>query len=184
MIRRFILPLILLATAIGCQAERPAPRRDSTSPKVAAAQAPATQPAGPSIDDDGWDANPKVAHSDPLLLVNEYLERGGRGEFLASSAWHDGAVECPGHTPGFDSGTLVTDWRFSKLREVADSVSFQVAFDRHSEIAQDSAGMYLVPAAGVELDTITAVRKPYGWRVSGFEFPPHADGSEGQVAAA
>src|SRR4051812_41545686 len=117
MIQRFILPLILLATAIGCQAERPAPRRDSTGPKVATAQAPATQPPGMSMDDDGCDANPKAAHSDPQLLVYEYLERGGRGEFLASSAWHDGAVECPGHAPGFDSGTLVTGWRLSKLRE-------------------------------------------------------------------
>lgn len=173
MIRRFILPLLLLATAVGCQADRPALRRDSTSPRVATAQAPVTQAAGQSTDDDGCDADPKATHADPHLLVNEYLDRGGRGEFLALSAWHDGAVECPGHTPGFDSGTLVTGWRLLKLREAADSVSFQIAFDRHSDITQDGAGMYLVPAAGVELDTITAVRKPYGWRVGGFEFQPH-----------
>lgn len=173
MIRHFCFPLLLLATSVGCQADRPALRRDSTGPRVATAQAPATQAVEPSTDDDGCDADPKVAHSDPQLLVNEYLERDGRGEFLASSTWHDGAVECPGHTPGFDSGTLVTGWRLSRVREVADTVSFQIAFDRHSEITQDTAGMYLVPAAGVELDTITAVRKPYGWRVGGFEFQPH-----------
>jgi len=125
------------------------------------------------MDDDGCGADPKVEHPDPQVLVSEYLDRGGRGDFLASNAWHDGAVECPGHTPGFDSGTLVTGWRLSTLREGADSVSFQVAFDRHSEIAQDSVGMYLLPAAGVELDTITVVRKPYGWRVGGCELQPH-----------
>ena len=173
MIRRFILPLLALAIAVGCQVDRSALRRDSTSQTVAVAQTPATQALGSSVDDDGCDAEPRTAHSDPQLLITEYLDRGGRGDFLASSTWRDGAVECPGHTPGFDSGTLVTGWRISRLREVSDSVTFQIAFDRHSEIRQDSAGMYLVPAAGVELDTVIAVRKPYGWRVGGFEFQPH-----------
>lgn len=173
MIPRFILLPPFLSIVVGCRVDGPALRRDSTGPRVAAVLAPATQPVGPSTDDDGCAAEPTATHSDPHLLIKEYLDRGGRGEFLASSAWHDGAMECPGHSPGFDGGTLVTGWRLSLLREVADSVSFQIAFDRHSEITQDSAGMYLVPAIGVELDTIIAVRKPYGWRVGGFEFQPH-----------
>lgn len=173
MIRRFVSSLLLGASAIGCEVDRPAARPDSAGPGVATAEVPAPQTVAPSADDDGCGADPKAVHSDPQLLVNEYLDRGGRGEFLGSSVWHDGAVECPGHTPGFDTGTLVTGWHLSKLRETADSVSFQVAFDRHSEITQDSAGMYLVPAAGVERDTIIAVRKAYGWRLGGFEFQPH-----------
>jgi hypothetical protein len=171
--RRFIASPLLGASAIGCQVDRSAPRPDSAGPRIATARVPATQAVEQSTDDDGCGADKKAAHSDPQLLVKEYLDRGGRGEFLESSVWHDGAVECPGHTPGFDSGTLVTGWQLSKLRETADSVSFQVVFDRHSEITQDSASMYLVPAAGAERDTIIAVRKPYGWRLGGFEFQPH-----------
>lgn len=171
--RTLILSLLLGATAVGCQPDRSGVRPDSTRGGLSTAQAPATQSIALSVDDGGCEANPDAAHPNPQRLISEYLDRGGRGEFLASSAWHDGAVECPGHTPGFDSATLVTGWRLSTLRETADSVLFQVAFDRHSDLTQDSTGMYLVPAAGVELDTIIAVRKPFGWRVGGFEFQPH-----------
>ena len=173
MMRRLLVPVLVLASATSCRTDRPAVRGDSRNPSVSTAQNTAAPANAPSADDDGCNADSTAEHSNPQLLVREYLDRGGRGELLSSSPWHDGAVECPGHTPGFDSGTLVTGWSLSTLRETADSVAFQVAFDRHSEITQDSVGMYLVPAAGVELDTIVAVRKPYGWRLGGFEFQPH-----------
>jgi hypothetical protein len=125
------------------------------------------------LDDDGCGAVTSASHPDPRSLLTEYLEHNGRGEFMATSAWHDGAVECPGHTPGWDGATLVTGWSTKPLDGGRDTARFLVSYVRFGRITQDSIGPYIAVDPATETDTLLFVRKSYGWRLGGFETDPH-----------
>jgi hypothetical protein len=105
--------------------------------------------------------------------LTEYLERGGRGELLSTEPWHASTVECPGHTPGWDEATVVAGWQVVTMEQGADTARFVVAFQRLGRLSQDSLGPYIVAEPGLEHDTVVVVRKPYGWRIGGYELGPH-----------
>jgi hypothetical protein len=155
--------------------------RDSshTSPPPQAASAsPSASPSVPAPsasaadDDDGCMAVTSSRHPDPARLLSEYLEHNGRGEFMATSEWHDAAVECPGHTPGWDGATLVTRWATAPLDRRSDTARFVVTYQRAGRITQDSAGLYIAVDPGIQIDTLVFVHRPYGWRLGGSEEDP------------
>jgi hypothetical protein len=113
------------------------------------------------------------AHLDPVALINEFLARDTTGAFAKSDTWFETAVECPIRVPGFDSATLVEGYAITPARSNADTATFEVRYQRYGVIGQDSVGQVLEHQPGVELDTLTAVRTPYGWRIGGFVHQPH-----------
>jgi len=172
-----ILGLLILACFLVACGERTATRPAARSaPASAARPVPSdTAAVATSIpaDDDGCAADTTQAHAAPRALMDEYLERDGWGEFTEASDWYAQAVECPGHTPGWDESVLVTTWTVQPLREGADTATYVVTFQRVGRLTQDSAGLFIASEPGVEADTVPVVRTPYGWRVGGFARPPH-----------
>jgi hypothetical protein len=92
---------------------------------------------------------------------------------MQANSWSLSAVECPGHTPGWDESTLVTDWSVSPLAEGRDTAQYVVSFKTYGSVTQDAVGPYLVYEPADERDTMVVVRKSYGWRIGGFEFESH-----------
>jgi hypothetical protein len=162
------LPLpALVALLVACSDSRVPARNTPDSVVTESAALPL------AVDDDGCEADSAHVHPAPTALLTEYLERGGRGELLSTSPWHASAVECPGHTPGWDEATVVAGWQVTPLEQGTDTARYVVEFRRLARLTQDSVGPFIVAEPGLEHDTVIVVRKPYGWRIGGYEFDPH-----------
>ena len=143
-----------LLAAAGCAAER-----RSTSP------GPADSAAAAASDTAGCELAAAPAHADGEALVREFVRRDAAGEFTAASPWFTGAVDCPGHEPAPDAATMARDPRVRVLSRAADSVRAEVRWERLSVGEAERPG--------TEVDTLTAVRTPYGWRVRSPALNPH-----------
>jgi hypothetical protein len=149
--------------------DTPPAKADIQAPKVAAVASVAV----PDPDDDGCMADTSHVHAAPRALLDEFLERDGRGDFMRTDPWNATAVECPGHTPGWDESTVVTDWKVTSVLEQPDTARYVVVFTRFGRATQDSVGLYLVPEPSTEADTVTMVHKSYGWRIASDQYNPH-----------
>ena len=150
--RRPLLTAILLACACRGTADR------STAESTAALAPASSTPTSIAADDTiGCELSVVVAHSDPDTLLREFVRRDSAGQFTASTAWFNGAVDCPGHEPGPDAGTMVRGYT---LRELARTDSIV-----RSEVRWARAGNPTSAGTGTFAETLAVVRTPYGWRV-------------------
>ena len=113
-----------------------------------------------------------VAHNDPTRLIEEFVARDARGEFTRSSQWFNGAVDCPGHEPGPDQSTMVVAHAVRVLTRGRDSVLAEVTWRRLGYVT----GGVERAAPGVDLDTLRAIRTPFGWRIESPALNPHVPG--------
>jgi hypothetical protein len=164
MARHLLLALIALCACSSTRDESPVKQRPVVSQEA---------PAVAIEDDDGCMADTAHVHSAPRALLEAFLERDGRGDFMRTDRWNATAVECPGHTPGWDEATVVTNWTVTTLMEHQDTAQYAVAFSRYGRTSQDTVGLYLVAGPSTETDTVTLVRKAYGWRIGGYQYNPH-----------
>ena len=140
--------------AAGC-ADRHAPdARESRAPAGAVA-----------LDTVGCELAVAPAHPDGEALVREFVRRDAAGEFTAASAWFASAVDCPGHEQAPDAATMARHPRVRLIARTADSLRAEVQWERLS------VGDAQMP--GTEIDTLAAVRTPYGWRVRSPALDPH-----------
>jgi hypothetical protein len=167
--RRYSSAVVVVLCACSSTRDTPPVKVDTPAPKVAAV-APV---AVPDSDADGCMADTSHAHPTPRALLDEFLERDGRGDFMRTDPWNATAVECPGHTPGWDESTVVTNWKVTALLEHPDTARYVVVFTRFGRATQDSVGLYLVPEPSAETDTVTMVHMPYGWRIDSYQYNPH-----------
>lgn len=153
---RLFLALAALAIA-GCRSPESRPT-DTSSARVAAAAAPRPWYLDPA---EGCDFDTTAAHPDADALLREYVARDAAGQFLQTDAWFAGAVECPGHEPGPDAFTVIDGYTVAPLARGADTV--RVAVTSTVAGVMDAAGFRAEP--GVVVDTVAAIRTPYGWRI-------------------
>lgn len=144
--------LLLLLLTVGCLGR--------ATPDVASANMPA---------DSTCEFVPVAAHPEPIRFIDEFVERDARGEFTRSSDWFNNAVDCPGHEAGPDQATMAKAHQVRVLTRVRDSVRAEVTWQRIGYVG--SGGDAVAP--GVEVDTLTAVRTSYGWRITSPALNPH-----------
>ena len=113
-----------------------------------------------------------AAHNDPTRLIDEFVARDARGEFTESSEWFNGAVDCPGHEPGPDQAVIVASHAVRVLSRGRDSVLAEVTWRRLGYVT----GGVERAAPGVYLDTLRAIRTPFGWRIESPALNPHVPG--------
>ena len=113
-----------------------------------------------------------AAHNDPTRLIDEFVARDARGEFTESSAWFNGAVDCPGHEPGPDQAAVVATHAVRVLTRDQDSVLAEVTWRRLGYVT----GGVERAAPGVDIDTLRAIRTPFGWRIESPALNPHVPG--------
>lgn len=169
-----VAPRVALLVTLGLAACERDPARGRERATVAGA-ASDTVPAPGRWSEDGCGIDTTFAHPDAAFLMRDYALKDAAGEFTASGRWLDGAVECPRRLPGFDEATLVARFRVTPIRAVRDTVLFVARYERHGRITPDDAGLRLVAAPGIEIETLTVVRTPYGWRIGGTVHQPHLD---------
>lgn len=164
--------LLAALALLACDRGDGGDRRDTTAATRAASD---TSPVAGRWSEDDCGIDTTFAHPGSAFLMRDYALKDAAGEFTASDSWLDGAVECPSRVPGFDGATLVARFRVTPVRAVRDSVIFIARYERHSRITSDDSGLRLVPAPGIELETLTVIRTPYGWRLGGSLHEPHLD---------
>ena len=133
--------------------------------------------AGPAVDRAAANLPPDptcgfikvAAHPDPARLIEEFVARDARGEFTRASAWFNGAVDCPGHEPGPDEAAVVTAHEMRMVARGPDTAAAIVTWQRIGYASGDRQRR----AIGVEIDTLRAVRTPFGWRVASPALNPH-----------
>lgn len=111
----------------------------------------------------------RAAHPEPIRLVREFVERDARGEFTRSSNWFDGAVDCPGHEAAPDQATMARAHQIRVFARGRDSVRAEVRWQRIGYFGHGGDAV----APGVEVDTLTVLRTPYGWRIASPALNPH-----------
>ena len=122
-------------------------------------------PVAAPTDTAGCELAAAPAHPDGEALLREFVRRDAAGEFTRTSAWFAAAVDCPGHEPAPDAATMARDPRIEVIARAPDSLRAEVRWERLS------IGDAFVP--GPEIDTLTAVRTPYGWRIRSPALTPH-----------
>ena len=159
---RILAGVALLALG-ACRGQQAAPV-DSETARSTASTAAASAAGQPwYLDpDEGCAFDTTVAHPDPDRLVTEYLARDAAGQFLQTDAWFAGATECPGHEPGPDSYVVISEYRSAPLHRGSDSVAYAVTSTVVGMMGP--AGLRSDPRTVV--DTVAAVRTPFGWRIA------------------
>lgn len=156
---RFLSAFTVALALAGCSSPESRPAADTSSPRAAAAVAPVPWYLDPA---EGCDFDTTAAHPDPDVLLRDYVARDAAGQFLRTDAWFAGAVECPGHEPGPDFFTVIDDHAVAPLARGVDTV--RVAITSTVAGTMDAAGFRAAP--GLAVDTVTAIRTPYGWRIA------------------
>ena len=111
-------------------------------------------------------------HSDPDSLVAEFVKRDAAGEFLLYSPWLDSATVCPGHLPGPDAFTVVTDYRIAGQGKGRDTAKYLVIYRRVGSTRSDEKGATMIMEhLGIDTLPYTLLRTEYGWRVSEPQLP-------------
>lgn len=109
------------------------------------------------------------SHPDPRQLILEFVRRDSSGEFRGASVWFAGAVDCPGHEPGPDVASEISGYHLRFLSETRDTVRAEVLWTRLGYVSANGSEESL----GTEVDTLAAVRTPYGWRIKSPALNPH-----------
>jgi len=138
----------------------------ANSQGAASARQAETRASAPvEADTVGCEFAPTIGHPDGEALLREFVRRDAAGEFTRTSAWFASATSCPGHEPAPDAAVMARNPRLRVLARAPDSLRAEVLWDRLM------IGDAKVP--GLEVDTLIALRTPYGWRVRSPVLIPH-----------
>lgn len=111
--------------------------------------------------DEGCMLDTTMRHADPEALVVEFLRRDAEGQFLQTDDWFNGATTCPGHEPGPDGYTVIRSYTSSIVRRTTDEITVAVTSDVMGWTGH--GGFTARPS--IHVDTVMAVRTPFGWRI-------------------
>jgi hypothetical protein len=155
---------LILTLVSACRSQPQPSDRTSTAMTLAAdTAAPDTQ---------GCALVAQKLHPAPRRLLEEFLERDARGEFLSANAWDAGAHSCPGREAGWDAATVITSYQLDSLRLTPDAARYLVTYHVYGPLSDDSMGGLSV-TPGVEIDTFLLLRTAYGWRIDSPSLDPH-----------
>lgn len=120
----------------------------------------------------------RQGHPDPDPLIDEYLERDARRAEVDIDEWFDGAVLCPGQEGGPDMYGLVAGYTTRHLPGTDTTAAAVVTTRRLGYVGFSGAGVpKLVIDTATTVDTVRALRTPFGWRIDGpaFRLAVHPD---------
>jgi hypothetical protein len=103
-----------------------------------------------------------AGHPDGEQLIRDFVERDARGEFLRTSAWFSGAVNCPDHEPAPDDAEQITSYRVQMVSRSPDTVRARVTYRGVGVVNMKGEEGFGTLGGG----EFTAVRTPFGWRIA------------------
>jgi hypothetical protein len=107
-----------------------------------------------------------VAHPDPGVLVQSYVQRDGAGDFVHRVAWLDTAFVCPHRLPVAGAFTVVAlSPVVAPLYQADSSARYTVQSEQLGTVAPDTAGADYLVHRDTKVDTVVAVRTAFGWRL-------------------
>jgi hypothetical protein len=101
-------------------------------------------------------------HTDGIALIEDFVRRARVGAFDRTESWMPGAFLCAGMEPGYDAFYVLDSVELEVVHGGMDSVS---AVLRSRQLGYESSGFH--PDTATRLDTLTAHRTRYGWRLRG-----------------
>ena len=107
-------------------------------------------------------------HPDAEPLLREYVQRDAAGEFLARDPWFAGAVDCPRReAPSSSTFAVVGEYAVQGVA-ATDTIASAVVGYRQVGLVQGAGTNHASfdAAPGVVVDTLTARRTPWGWRLT------------------
>jgi hypothetical protein len=113
----------------------------------------------------------RQGHPDPGPLIDEYLERDAQRAAVAVDEWFEGAVLCPDHEGGPDMYGLASGYTTRHLPSTDTTAAAIVTTRRLGYVEfPGGGGSQLVIDTAITMDTVRAVRTPFGWRIDGPAF--------------
>lgn len=116
---------------------------------------------------EGYDENGPVRefhHPDPAKLVQEYLKRDARGDFMSSHSWNSSALMHPIQS-GWDSATTISGYKIDTVYVKSDEALYNVTYDVIAPVSQNSKGFVIT--INPQPKTIRFILKntQWGWRI-------------------
>jgi hypothetical protein len=112
----------------------------------------------------------KYTNDDGERLLNEYIKRDARGDFLKTDQWIDTAVECPNFVPGPDEFVLVRDFKIGQIKTSENRVQMKVRYYKIGKLSQNSSGSFLILDTTSFEVNVVAIRTDYGWRIKAHHY--------------
>ncbi|HET7789484.1 MAG TPA: hypothetical protein VFK78_01705 [Gemmatimonadales bacterium] len=135
-------------------------------------RAPGVTPDGVAVADEGCKGIYVASHPKADALLREYLNHDAAGDFLASRAWLDTTLNCPGRLGTIDSAVVVAAWSSSALKAGRDTTRTVVTYQIVARVVlAGGQASDVEPAKVFEVDTVQLVKTPFGWRID--RPPPH-----------
>ena len=162
-IRGALCVTLVLSVGVACRGAR-----DAATTAGTAAGAPGAAPVAPSARDTGTDCGlvRVVAHPEPGVLVQEYVQRDGAGDFVHHAAWLDTAFECPHRLPAARAFAVVAlSSVVAPLYQADSSARYTVQSAQLGAVTPDTAGAGYAVHRDTKVDTVVAVRTAFGWRL-------------------
>jgi len=137
------------------------PRRSQASARPDTAGALVDDPVDPETGlERSCDFRRVSGHPNPNVLVDEFVGRAANGTFSSAETWLPGAVDCPGHEPGYDVFDIISRYAIAHLDSGKDTTRYlltRVAFGFYS------SGFEAKPRT--LRDTVIVWQSAYGWRI-------------------
>lgn len=106
-----------------------------------------------------------MAHPDPGVLVQAYVQRDGAGDFVQRAAWLDTALECPHRLPAPGAFDVVAFRSVAPLYQADSSARFALQSAQLGRVTPGAGGGDYAEHWDTKVDTVTAVRTAFGWRL-------------------
>ena len=94
----------------------------------------------------------------PSNLVNEYVKRDAKGDFLQTNEWWNKAVVCPACMGGPDTFTVISSYEIKKINEM----EFSVIYQTEGEIS----GQNFTQKKKTEKQSFTVVKTEWGFKLN------------------
>jgi hypothetical protein len=162
--------VIVLASCLvlfACAKEASLPERHSSLPRgelaISALQ-----------DSLGCDLDTAARHSDPHVLLQEWIERDNTGDGIHPHHWHFGALTCP-DVGASDLIFITSPMTIGNVTRVADTVVALVQYQRYRSIGYDSTGRKRLTGMREERsDSARLIHLGrFGWRIAQIPYGIH-----------
>lgn len=130
---------------------------------VRSARGAAPSPAQPLWKDPDCDTEQYGLQLTPPQLIEEFLRREYRGDFLKADEWLGWAMECPNADDSPESTLIVSDYAVKPLGQNKFEVTYQI----EGQANFTSQGVVFAPRPRSLVKHYRCVATPWGWKIAG-----------------
>jgi hypothetical protein len=128
----------------------------------------------PEVREPSCQFSKNMGHPDPTELLNDFLSRDFRGEFLTADSWLDTAELCPGHEMGAEASQVVKSFEIKHSLITEKRAEYEVAYEslgRFEQTKENGKPVFaFAPTASLQTRKFLLVKTGYGWRLKGVMF--------------